>query len=105
MFSVIYRHACKQKSLAPPFGRLRAGRCENPPADIERERTVRERVDEIARAEQAALGVPPPQQGFDTADGAVRKPDLGLIMELELAIGERIPQLRIEHAPRLRMGA
>ena len=49
--------------------------------------------------------MPPPQQGFGSHYGAVRKPDLRLKIKFELLACKSSSQLRIESASRLRLGA
>ena len=86
---------------APGRG-LRAGGRDDPAADLRRDGAFGQRVDEGGRRDQPALRMSPAQQRLGAHHGIVGEPDLRLVVQLELVLGEGAPQLHAEPAPRLR---
>ena len=78
---------------------------DDPFADVDRDRAFCQRLDECAGNQDTLLRMSPAQQGFHPDDRVVRKPDLGLEIELELVLGKCATQLDVQPAARLRLRA
>jgi hypothetical protein len=99
----VHGNASQRHSGGPPLRRLGASRFDDPSACLGADRICSERVNERARPENSALRVPPAQQRLGASDGAVGKPDLRLIKQLEFASLVRAPQFRGHTAAGLRL--
>ena len=101
-----------RQALLAPAGGGGAGGLEDPGADVEGGGAAGQGLDEFGRGQQAALGVPPAQQGLGADNGAIGKAHLRLVVKLELraragpaqlglqvlAHHRPLPQLRREQA-------
>src|SRR5215210_3374565 len=97
--------ALERKATGAPERGLLTGGANDPAADVEGDRTFRERIDKHARSEHAAHRVPPTQQRFRADDSVVGQPNLRLEMHLELVLGKGATKFVFHAAPRLCLGA
>ena len=89
--------------VGPPGGRG-AGLPHRPFAERDDEPGLLGQRDELGRRDEAALGVMPAQQRLEAADLVAREVDERLVVELELAVGQRLAQIDLQLAARLHVG-
>src|SRR5579859_6979466 len=82
-----------------PVGKPPAGLVQDPAAEIADETALLGERDELARRHVPPLGVLPAGKGLDAADPARPQRQRRLVVELELAVDERLPEVRLELAP------
>ncbi len=69
-----------------PGGGLLQGRVDDPAAQLQADRLIVDHGDELGRLQQAAARMLPAQQRLDADQGARAQVDLGLVVQLELAL-------------------
>ena len=84
---------------AVPAPDLGAGGAQHPGADRHDQAGLLGQRDELGRRHQAEVGMVPAQQRLDAEHGAVGEADLGLVVDHELALLERLPQPALQHQP------
>ena len=87
-----------------PLGGRGAGLPQRPFADRHDQAGLLGQRDELDRRDEAALGVMPAQQRLQTADLVALEVDERLVVELELAVGQRLAQVELQLAARLHVG-
>ena len=101
----IDRNSTQRESHCPPGGSSLARRMDDPSADLACNRAFSKDADECAWRKDTSFRMPPPEQGFGSHYGPVRKSDLRLKIKLELVACKSSSQLHIEGASRLRLCA
>ena len=81
---------------APDLG---AGGAQDPGADRHDQAGLLGQRDELGRRHQPEIGVEPAQQRLDAEHRPVGEADLGLVVDHELAVLERLPQPALQHQP------
>jgi hypothetical protein len=85
--------------IAPPAHRLRAGLADDPFADrLDQPQTLGHR-DELVRRDRPQERMAPAQQRLDTGDLPAAQPDLRLVVEAQLAVGQRLAQAALQRQP------
>src|SRR6185436_2250782 len=84
-----------------PAGCVRAGLAEHPLADLDNQPDLLGERDELAWHHEAADGVLPAEQRLEGGDVTGLQIDDRLIVQPELAIDERAPQIELERAAAL----
>src|SRR5207244_13611065 len=98
------REIDRDANMLGPFGRLEAGGPEHPLADREDQAGLLGERNEQSGRDNAAGRMVPADQRLEARKLLRRGADHGLILELQLAAGDRLAQVRLEGLPVLRLG-
>ena len=88
-----------REALLVPLARLGAGRAQDPLADRDDQAGELRDGDELARRDQAQLGVAPAQERLGAEDLGGLEVEEGLEVELELVVGDGLAEAALEGEP------
>ena len=93
------------QAAGPPVGDLGKCSAEHVPRDPVHEPGALGERDELLRRDQPPLGVAPAHQRLGPEHGAVRQADLGLVVQLEVAVVDALAQRAHRAEPRGEFGS